>query len=117
MPYGNIAAQKVQRFAKVEDLKKHNCTIEEMEEYEPHITRGNVIYAGVDYEAILRQAEKEADIILWDGGNNDTPFYKPDLTITVLDPHRAGHELRYYPGRTNVLLPMCLLIKLIQLTT
>lgn len=104
MPYGNLSKQAVQRFAKVEDLKKHECTIEEMEEYEPHIIRGNVIYAGVDYEQILRQAEKEADIIIWDGGNNDMSFYKPDLTITVVDPHRAGHELNYYPGRTNLLL-------------
>jgi len=114
MPYGNLNAQKVQRFANIGDLKKHNCTIEEMEEYEPHVVRGNVIYAGVDYEAIVRQAEKEADIILWDGGNNDMPFYKPDLTITVLDPHRAGHELRYYPGRTNVLLADVLVINKID---
>jgi predicted GTPase len=101
MPYGDLAAQKVQRFAAIDDLKKHNCTIEEMEEYEPHIERGNVIYAGVDYEAILRAAENDpngCDVILWDGGNNDFPFYKPDLMITVADPHRAGHELAYYPG-------------------
>lgn len=102
MPYGDLEKQKVQRFAKISDLKKHNCTIEEMEEYEPHIARGNVIYAGVDYEAIIREAEKEADIIIWDGGNNDMSFYRSDLTITVVDPHRAGHELSYYPGRTNV---------------
>lgn len=102
MPYGDLAAQKVQRFAALEDLEKHQCTIEEMEEYEPHIVRGNVIYAGVDYEAILREAEKEADVILWDGGNNDTPFFKPDLHIVVADPHRAGHELGYFPGETNV---------------
>ncbi len=102
MPYGDLVAQKVQRFATIDDLKKHNCTIEEMEEYEPHVTRGNVIYAGVDYEAILREAEKEADVILWDGGNNDFPFYKPDLTITVVDPHRPGHELNYYPGETTL---------------
>ena len=102
MPYGDLAKQAVQRFATLEDLQKHDCTIEEMEEYEPHIVRGNVIFAGVDYEAILREAEKEADIILWDGGNNDTPFYKPDLHIVVADPHRAGHELTYYPGETNV---------------
>ncbi len=100
MPYGDLVKQKVQRFASLEDLKKHNCTIEEIEEYEPHIARGGVIYAGVDYEAILREAEKEADIILWDGGNNDFAFYKPDLTITVTDPHRPGHELKYYPGNT-----------------
>ncbi len=102
MPYGDLLAQKVQRFAEVADLKKHKCTIEEMEEYEPHIVAGGVIYAGVDYEAILREAEKEADIILWDGGNNDTPFYKSDLHIVVADPHRAGHELGYFPAETNV---------------
>lgn len=101
MPYGDLAAQKVQRFATVEDLKKHECTIEEMEEYEPHVERGNIIYAGVDYEAILREAEVDpdgCDVILWDGGNNDYSFYEPDLAITVLDPHRPGHELSYYPG-------------------
>lgn len=102
MPYGNIAAQKVQRFAEIADLKKHDCTIEEMEEYEPHVSRGNVIYSGVDYEAILREAEKEADVIVWDGGNNDFPFYEPDLMITVADPHRAGHELSYYAGEMNL---------------
>jgi predicted GTPase len=102
MPYGDLVRQAVQRFATIDDLKKHDCTIEEMEEYEPHITRGNIIYAGVDYEAILREAEKEADIILWDGGNNDTAFYAPDLTITVADPHRPGHEISYYPGQTNL---------------
>jgi predicted GTPase len=102
MPYGDIAAQAVQRFATIEDLKKHKCTIEEMEEYEPHIAMGNVIYAGVDYEAIVRQAEQEADIILWDGGNNDLPFYTPDLEIVVVDPHRVGHELTYHPGETNL---------------
>ena len=102
MPYGNLVEQKVQRFATLEDLEKHKCTIEEMEEYEPHVIRGNVIYAGVDYEAILREAEKEADIILWDGGNNDFSFYHSDLTITVADPHRAGHELNYYPGETTL---------------
>jgi predicted GTPase len=101
MPYGDLMAQKVQRFATIEDLNHHKCTIEEMEEYEPHVVRGNVIYAGVDYEAILRAAEEDpdgCDVILWDGGNNDFPFYKPDLTIGVVDPHRAGHELSYYPG-------------------
>ena len=102
MPYGDLVAQKVQRFATVEDLKKHDCTIEEMEEYEPHVVRGNIIYAGVDYEAIVREAEKEADVILWDGGNNDFAFYKPDLMITVVDPHRPGHELSYYPGETTL---------------
>ncbi len=104
MPYGNLVKQKVQRFATLEDLKKHKCTIEEMEEYEPHITRGNVIYSGVDYEEIVRQAEKEADIIVWDGGNNDISFLKADLYITVVDPHRPGHELEYYPGMTNLFL-------------
>ncbi len=101
MPYGDLLAQKVQRFATVEDLKLHKCTIEEMEEYEPHVVRGNVIYSGVDYEAIVRAAEEDpegCDVILWDGGNNDFPFYKPDLTIGVADPHRPGHELSYYPG-------------------
>jgi predicted GTPase len=105
MPYGNIAEQKVQRYATLEDLVKHKCTIEEMEEYEPHVARGNVIYAGVDYQAILTAAENDpdgCDIILWDGGNNDFPFYKPDLTITVTDPHRAGHELSYYPGEITL---------------
>ncbi|MHC1702991.1 MAG: cyclic 2,3-diphosphoglycerate synthase [Tenuifilaceae bacterium] len=105
MPYGDLVAQKVQRFATVEDLKKHKCTVEEMEEYEPHVVRGNVIYAGVDYEAILRAAEKDpkgCDVILWDGGNNDFPFFKPDLTITVADPHRAGNEVSYYPGEVNM---------------
>ncbi|MEE8415236.1 MAG: cyclic 2,3-diphosphoglycerate synthase [Desulfobacterales bacterium] len=105
MPYGDIAAQKVQRFAKLSDLEKHNCTLEEMEEYEPHVVRGNVIYAGVDYEAIVRAAEKDpdgCDIILWDGGNNDFPFYKSDLLVTVVDPHRPGHELTYYPGNVTL---------------
>ncbi|HCC72061.1 MAG TPA: GTPase [Bacteroidales bacterium] len=105
MPYGDLNAQKVQRFAEVSDLEKHKCTVEEMEEYEPHVVRGNVIYAGVDYEAILREAEKDTkgcDVVLWDGGNNDFSFYKPDLSITVVDPHRAGHELRYYPGEVTL---------------
>ena len=101
MPYGDLVKQKVQRFATYADLDKHECTIEEREEYEPHIDRGIIVYAGVDYEAILRQAEKEADVILWDGGNNDFSFYKSDLEIVVADPHRAGHELRYHPGETN----------------
>jgi predicted GTPase len=104
MPYGHLSRQKVQRFATLDDLIKNECTIEEIEEYEPHIVRGVIVYAGVDYEGILRRAEKEADVILWDGGNNDLPFYKPDLHIVVADPHRAGHELTYYPGRTNLLL-------------
>jgi predicted GTPase len=105
MPYGDLVAQKVQRFATVEDLHKHKCTVEEMEEYEPHVVRGNVIYAGVDYEAILRAAENDpdgCDVVLWDGGNNDFPFYKPDLNITVVDPHRPGHELSYYPGEVTL---------------
>jgi len=105
MPYGDLEAQKVQRFATIDDLKKHNCTIEEMEEYEPHIARGNVIYAGVDYEAILHAAENDpdgCDVILWDGGNNDFPFYQPDLMVTVVDPHRPGHELNYYPGEVTL---------------
>ncbi|HUS86445.1 MAG TPA: cyclic 2,3-diphosphoglycerate synthase [Bacteroidales bacterium] len=105
MPYGDLNAQKVQRFAEVKDLEKHNCTVEEMEEYEPHIVRGNIIYAGVDYEAILRAAEDDpggCDVILWDGGNNDFPFYQPDLMVTVVDPHRPGHELTYYPGEVTL---------------
>ena len=102
MPYGDLVAQAVQRFATYADLDRHKCTIEEREEYEPHIDRGVVVYAGVDYEAILRQAEEEADVVVWDGGNNDLPFYKPDLFITVADPHRAGHELRYHPGEANL---------------
>jgi len=102
MPYGDLAKQRVQRFATIEDLAAHDCTIEEMEEYEPHIRAGFVVYAGVDYEAILRDAEKEADVILWDGGNNDVSFYKPDLYVTLVDPHRAGHEVDYYPGRENL---------------
>ena len=101
MPYGDLVKQKVQRFADYADLDKHECTIEEREEYEPHIDKGIIVYAGVDYGAILRQAEKEADVILWDGGNNDFSFYRSDLEIVVADPHRAGHELRYHPGETN----------------
>ena len=105
MPYGDLVAQRVQRFATVEDLKKHNCTVEEMEEYEPHVERGNIIYAGVDYEAILRDAENDpdgCDVILWDGGNNDFPFYEADLSVTIVDPHRPGHELSYYPGEVSL---------------
>jgi predicted GTPase len=102
MPYGDLAVQAVQRFATLEDLDLQQCTIEEREEYEPHICEGTVVYAGVDYEKILHQAEKEADVILWDGGNNDTPFYKSDLEIVVVDPHRPGHELSYYPGEVNL---------------
>lgn len=104
MPYGDLAKQAVQRFASYEDLDLHECTIEEREEYEPHIDRGVIVYAGVDYEAILRQAEQEVDIVLWDGGNNDFPFYHSDYSIVVADPHRPGHELNYYPGETNVIL-------------
>lgn len=103
MPYGDLAKQASQRFGSLADLVKHQCTIEEMEEYEPHIARGQVIYAGVDYEKILRQAEKEADVVVWDGGNNDLSFYKSDLYITVADPHRPGHELEYHPGESNLL--------------
>jgi predicted GTPase len=105
MPYGDLVEQKVQRFATVDDLAKHKCTVEEMEEYEPHVVRGNVIYAGVDYEAILRAAEQDpdgCDVVIWDGGNNDFPFYTPDLNITVVDPHRPGHELTYYPGEVTL---------------
>jgi len=102
MPYGDLRKQIWQRFASYEDLDKHQCTIEEREEYEPHIDNGIIVYAGVDYAEILREAEKEADAIVWDGGNNDMPFYRPDLNIVVADPHRAGHELLYYPGETNI---------------
>jgi len=101
MPYGDLASQAVQRFATFDDLDLHECTIEEREEYEPHLRNGVIVYAGVDYAAILAEAEKEADVIIWDGGNNDTPFYQPDLWITVTDPHRAGHELEYFPGTAN----------------
>jgi len=104
MPYGDLTKQEVQRFENYEDFDKHDCTIEEREEYEPHINAGTVIYAGVDYGKILKQAEEEADVILWDGGNNDTPFYKPDIHIVVFDPHRAGHETTYYPGETNLIM-------------
>ncbi|UCC85846.1 MAG: GTPase [Anaerolineales bacterium] len=102
MPYGDLTAQAVQRFADYSDLDSYNCTIEEREEYEPHLDRGSIVYAGVDYEAILRQAEKEADVVVWDGGNNDMPFFQPDLHIVVTDPHRAGHELVYHPGEANL---------------
>jgi len=117
MPYGDIKSQKVQRFASISDLEKYGCTIEEMEEYEPHIVRGNVIYAGVDYEAILREAENDrggCDIIVWDGGNNDFPFFRPDMMITVTDPHRAGHELRYYPGEVTLRLADVVIINKID---
>lgn len=102
MPYGDLVKQRVQRFATMQDLVDHDVTIEEREEYEPHIAAGGVVWAGVDYEAILRAAEQEADVIIWDGGNNDTPFYRPTVHITVVDPHRPGHELRYHPGEANV---------------
>ncbi len=101
MPYGDLEKQKVQRFASVEDIKKHNCTVEEGEEYLPHIKEGHVVFAGVDYKEILKEAEKEADVIIWDGGNNDFPFIKPDIWITVFDPHRPNHELTYFPGEVN----------------
>jgi len=114
MPYGDLAKQACQRFAKMADLNKHKCTIEEREEYEPHIARGTVVYAGVDYGQILREAEKEADIIVWDGGNNDTSFYEPDLQITVVDPHRPGHEISYYPGQTNFVLADVIVINKID---
>jgi len=117
MPYGDLVAQKVQRYAELSDLEVHKCTIEEMEEYEPHIVRGNVIYAGVDYEAILRAAEKDpsgCDVIVWDGGNNDFPFYVPDLNVTVVDPLRPGHELRYYPGEITLRLANVVVINKID---
>jgi predicted GTPase len=110
MPYGDLAAQRVQRFETTEDLVTHKVTIEEREEYEPHLAAGSVVFAGVDYEAILREAEKEADVILWDGGNNDFAFYQPDVYITLVDPHRAGHELSYYPGEINVRLADAILV-------
>ena len=114
MPYGDLSRQICQRFATYEDLDAHQCTIEEREEYEPHIDNGFVVYAGVDYGQILAEAEKEADLILWDGGNNDTPFYKPDLHITLVDPHRPGHELSYYPGQSNLLMADILLVNKIE---
>jgi len=114
MPYGDLAKQACQRFETYADLDKHECTIEEREEYEPHIDNGFIVYAGVDYEMILREAEKEADVILWDGGNNDTPFYKADLHITLLDPHRAGHEMTYFPGESNFLMADLLIVNKVQ---
>jgi predicted GTPase len=110
MPYGDLIRQRVQRFETYEDLVTHNCTIEEMEEYEPHIEQGTVVYAGVDYEAILRKAEDEADIVIWDGGNNDLPFFKPDVHITLVDPHRPGHEVTFYPGESNLILANIVII-------
>jgi len=120
MPYGDLVAQKVQRYAQISDLAKHKCTVEEMEEYEPHVTRGNVIYAGVDYEAILREAEKEADVIVWDGGNNDIPFYRSttkSIRIVVVDPLRVGHEMTYHPGETNVRMADIIVINKIDSAT
>lgn len=114
MPYGDLKKQIVQRFASLEDLDKHKCTIEEREEYEPLIMRGILVYAGVDYELILREIEKEVDIVVWDGGNNDTPFYQPALHIVVADPLRVGHELRYYPGETNLRMADCVIINKID---
>lgn len=115
MPYGDLVKQAVQRFEKVEDLKLHECTIEEMEEYEPHVVRGNIIYSGIDYAAILNEAEKEdADIILWDGGNNDFPFIRPDLMFTIVDPQRAGHELKYYPGETTLRIADAVIVNKIE---
>lgn len=116
MPYGDLVKQKVQRYETLQDLVTHDCTIEEMEEYEPHIEMGSIIYSGVDYETIVREVEKEADVIIWDGGNNDTPFYTSDkeLKIVVVDPHRAGHEISYYPGETNVRLADVIIINKID---
>jgi len=110
MPYGDLRRQICQRFASYEDLDKYECTIEEREEYEPHIDNGIIVYAGIDYEKILQEAEKDADIIVWDGGNNDLPFYKPDLHIVVADPHRAGHEITYHPGEANLLMANVVII-------
>jgi predicted GTPase len=104
MPYGDLRTQVVQRYSSYEDFEKHRCTIEEREEYEPLVDQQIVVYAGVDYAKILEEAEKEADVIVWDGGNNDTPFYYPDLHIVLFDPHRAGHEMAYFPGETNMLM-------------
>jgi predicted GTPase len=114
MPYGDLERQRVQRFATLEDLDTNRCTIEEREEYEPHIHRGTIIYSGVDYAEILHQAEREADVIVWDGGNNDLPFYRPDLEIVVADPLRPGHELTYHPGTTNLYRAGCVVINKID---
>jgi predicted GTPase len=114
MPYGDLVAQRLQRFENEDDLVRHEVTIEEREEYEPHLATGSVVFAGVDYEAILREAEKEADVILWDGGNNDFAFYRPDVYLTVVDPHRAGHELSYYPGEINVRLADAVIVNKID---
>lgn len=117
MPYGDLVEEAVQRYASYEDLALHNATIEEREEYEPHLAQGFVVYAGVDYGEILRQAEQEADVILWDGGNNDFPFYRPDLFIVVVDPHRPGHETRYHPGETNLKMADVVVINKIDTAT
>ena len=117
MPYGDLNAQRCQRFETLADMEKHHCTIEEMEEYESHIQRGTILYAGVDYVDIIRSAEKEADIILWDGGNNDIPFYQTDLNIVVVDPHRAGHEVSYYPGETNLRMAQVLIVNKVNTAT
>lgn len=117
MPYGDLNAQRCQRYETLEDLVRYRCTIEEIEEYEPHIQKGHIVYAGVDYEEILRRAESEADIVLWDGGNNDIPFYRPDLHIVVADPHRPGHELRYHPGETNLRMAQVVLINKVNTAT
>ncbi|MGH9749222.1 MAG: cyclic 2,3-diphosphoglycerate synthase [Candidatus Polarisedimenticolia bacterium] len=114
MPYGDLVKQRVQRFATTEDLDRYDCTIEEREEYEPHIRNGIVVYAGVDYQAIFAEAEKEADVVVWDGGNNDLPFARPDVEIVVVDPHRAGHELRYHPGEANFRRATCIVINKID---
>jgi predicted GTPase len=110
MPYGDLNAQRCERFETLADLERYHCTIEEIEEYESHIQNGHIVYAGVDYEEILRRAEREADILLWDGGNNDIPFYQTDLHVVVADPHRPGHELRYYPGETNLRMAQLVLV-------
>jgi predicted GTPase len=117
MPYGDLRRQRVQRFADLADLAKHRCTIEEMEEYEPHLMAGSVVYSGVDYEAILRECEKEADVIVWDGGNNDLPFFKPDVHITVADPLRAGDETRYHPGEANLRMAHAVVINKVDSAT
>jgi len=114
MPYGDLTRQACQRFATYEDLERHECTIEEREEYEPHLDNGFVVYAGIDYARILAEAEREADLILWDGGNNDTPFFQPSLHLVVVDPHRAGHEISYYPGETNFLLADLIIVNKVE---
>jgi predicted GTPase len=117
MPYGDLAAQSVQRFAGYDDLARHDVTIEEREEYEPHLAAGRVVYAGVDYELILRQAEAEADVIIWDGGNNDLPFYRPDLHVVVVDPHRASHTASYHPGEANVRMAHVIVVNKVDTAT